>query len=199
MRDRSADRLLIFWVAVFAVVLFGIAGYLVFADRTVYKNYYSDKFELSMKYPEGWTLAEIGYPGIVVAVATPLRDSLDTFQDNVSVTVTDLRRKPGITMDQFTKITLEQTMGMFKDGIRVETTQPDRMGGHPAYKFVWGMRAPIGMESMQGSTIKYFHVWAFYKNFAYMFTYAAQEDQFRTYLPQAKVMLRSVRFGKQNP
>ncbi len=199
MKNRSTEKILTVLIVLFAAALFGFAGYLIFSQRTVYHNYYSDQFEFSMKYPEGWSLEEIDFPGIVVTVATPFRDSLDTFHENVAVTVTDLRRKPGITLDQFTKMTLEQTMGMFKEGIYVETSKPDRLGGLPGYRFVWGMRAPVGMEHLQGSTIKYFHVWAFYKHFAYMFTYAGQEDQFKVFFPQAKAMLRSVQFGKMEP
>ncbi|HSA30809.1 MAG TPA: hypothetical protein P5160_03310 [Candidatus Omnitrophota bacterium] len=200
MKERSSDYILTILIVFFALALFSFAGYLLLSSKTVYSDYYNDTFEFSMKYPQGWTMSESReIPAIVVMVATPLRDALDTFQENVSVTVTDLKRKPGVTLDQFTKITLEQTMGMFKDGIYVESSRMDRLGGKPGYRFIWGMRPPKGMETEAGSTLKYFHIWAFYKDFAYMFTYAGQESQFDLYLPQVKAMVRSIKFGKRNP
>jgi hypothetical protein len=81
------------------------------AEWIMYEN---SKFDFQIKYPEKWSVQE-GFMGTAVVFVCPPENNNAKFCKNVNIVVEDLSAYPGMTLEKYHDIFLEQAKIMITD------------------------------------------------------------------------------------
>ena len=170
-------------IGVFVLILIALAN----IDATPYNTFTSQKYRMQIKYPAYWTMVKNPPGGAVAVFVSPKQNPMDLFQESINVVVQPL---PGQATDltKFSELTVKQLTGTFKKYVEVLEGRNVKLGGRPAYRFVYktGGNDPDGRE--------YLHVWAVRGPYAYIITYAARAGDFDEYKLELRKVLRSFEF-----
>lgn len=155
------------------------------ASMQGYKLFKDDTNQISIEYPEDWTLSN-DIPGVSFAVLAPVAGADDTFQENVNLVVQDLQGQA---------IDLAQYMTLTKDQLSQVITN---------YEFVdeETIKAENGLDvamldytGQQGQNDLYWRQAIMINGGkAYVLTYSATEDEFDTYAEQVGNIMGSLTF-----
>jgi serine/threonine-protein kinase len=155
---------------------------------TPYAQYKNNAAGIRMKYPSYWKLVD--HPeGAIVAFASPPQTAMDTYSENVNISMQDLSLKP-MNLDQFTKTAISQMTGTFKDAVEVVDSGSDELGGYPAFRFVYLLKRETPKGEKQ-DPLKFMNVWIVNGNKAYIFTYGAMEKDYDAFHEEVGTMLKS--------
>ncbi len=193
MTERTVQHIIIAIVVLCAIVLLGWGGYLIWNSRPELAEFYQPEHGLVMRYPADWEVVDQKAPLLLINILSPKTDALDTYRESVNITIADLSRNPDMTLEKFTRITVQQVTGLLEGQIRVIQGASTRLAGRPAYRFVWSGKKTTGFEN----PLKYLHVWTLNGRYAYIVTYAGPEKDFATHLKAVEAMIRSIRFEKR--
>jgi len=153
-------------------------------DMEGYKKYENKEAGVSIQYPKNWELEE-GFMGTLAMFRSPLADANDKTQENVNIIVQDLSAQP-VTMEQFTKISVEQIKQMIIGAEILEDNGKTTMLGQSATRVVY--------TGKQGQyDLKWMQVWTIKDEKAYIFTYTGGTDSYDDYMDQVKAMLKSMK------
>ncbi len=167
-----------------------LCGILAMIDVTPFLDFKDPASGVSIRYPNYWKVLPPPGPGVVAVFVTPLRHEMDTFAENVNITVREFPRRPTISLGWLTKTTINQIVGTFGDNIEILDSSDITAAGRAAHRFIY-----VGRIEGVADPNEYMHVWTAIGNRAYIFTYLARESEFRRYYGHVKKMLRSWRIN----
>lgn len=149
-------------------------------------QYENPAYNFQIAYPASWRCVE-GFMGTAVIFTSPLAYANDQFSENVNIVVEDISAYPGITLEQYEEISLNQLAALMT-GFNLVGQSDTVVSGFPA--------KVIEYECQQGIyQLKYMQVFVLASNRAYVFTFTAEESQFAHYANIAKAMLGSFTFN----
>ncbi len=194
MREKKSHN--IFFGAIITVaVLVIVIGAMAIIQVTPLSVYRDPQYHFSLKYPSYWTVVERPQNGAaLVQFMLPPSSALDSFIENVSITTVDLSRNPEMTdLKRFTRSTTGQMTGVFGEYLNILETRDIRMGGQPAFRFVYVTHADTAATK---GKMKYLHVWTLRGTQALIITYMGNQDDFDTNLPHVNRIIRTFTFSK---
>jgi hypothetical protein len=165
-------------VAVGVLLLAGLIALSIFSSK--FGLFTEDTYHIKIKYPRNWDVAK-GYEGTLVTFVSPKEDPLDTFRENLNISVADLSQKP-MPLNEYTQIAIKQMAAVFNN-IEVTESKPVTFAGQAAYKYT--IRAP------QPDDLYLTFIWFIKDNDAYTITYAGQMLRLELYKDKFDEMLRS--------
>jgi serine/threonine-protein kinase len=149
----------------------------------VYNTYENLHYGFTIKYPDGWGVAE-NQMGTVVIFSTPLENALDVFAENLNVVVQNI--SPDMTFREYTETAVKQLQAVFPSVMTVETVEPATLSGQKAAKLIY-----VGKGDQ--ADIKMMHMWTLSGTKAYILTFAATERDFDRFYPLVKKSFNSFR------
>ena len=179
--DRQRQNL-IFTIAgsigVFLIILIGISVFV--SQRTI--KYTHDRFTVS--YPADWRMAE-NYHEAAVVFQTPQANALDTFYENVSIVIQDLRANP-LSLRKYSEIAVDQVKAVFENNIIVLEEQSTYLSGQAGFKFVYvGRGEELDIQMMS--------IWTVKDEFAYQINFTATAASYDKYWPKVEALIKSFR------
>lgn len=176
--NQLANKMLVFSIIAF-VVVGAIAAIMFITPFSTYTNF---DYGIEIKFPDDWEMKE-RVEGSVVVFGSPLETSMDTFQENVNVSIQDLSGMP-MTLEQYTDAAIGQLKEVFHN-VTVVSSTPAKLAGRPAHQIVYVAADP------KTANLKIMHVWFVEGDKAYTVTYTAMESKYDEYLGIANKMIRS--------
>ena len=146
-----------------------------------FNTYKNDEFGIQLNYPNTYQVKE-GLMGTVAAFLSPLKDSTDLFQENLTVLVQDLSSQP-MTLKEFTELSLSQIPQVITDA-NIISSEAASLAGNPANKVVY--------TGKQGQyNLKWMQLWTIVDTSAYLLTYTTEIDEYDDYSKEALPMVDS--------
>ncbi len=136
-----------------------------------------------MAYPTDWTVREGAPMGAAAFFMAPVKDSLDSFRENVNLMVQPLN---GATLDDYVRTTHQQIAELIEQG-RLVSSSPSGDDGH---EFEY-----TGL--MNGANLHWKAVVRVKNDSAFLITYTAREERFGELLYLADAMMRSLSFTER--
>lgn len=156
-------------------------------NESKYTVYYDKFYKLNIKYPKKWK-AIPDYAGSVVTFTSIRDNELDTFAENLNISVTDLPEHI-TTLKQFSKIATVQMEAVFEGQVEVLQSEEIVFAGMPAYSYV--------VKTPQEPVLNIRFIWFFRDNKAFILTYVIQDLVYQKYIKIFNHMLRSFSIGAQ--
>jgi len=190
LTKRQEQTVFFILITVVGIALISSSLYLKNKDDR-FLTYTNKKAKMSIRYPDDWVVVDAhpDLPQMVVAFRAPKDRALDDIQENVSIVIHDISEKV-VSLEEYTKIAIDQMVGIFEEYIKVIDSSPTFMGKRKAHRFIW-----MGQDPMKAATrpIKMMHVWCIKGKTAYQFTYMAPVETFNIHLGDINEMLDSFR------
>jgi len=125
------------------VVFSVIAGIVYY--KTSFSFYENKKEGLIIPYPKGWVVGErpFNIKDAVVVFVSPKENAMDTMRENITVTTVDQSKNP-LNIDDFAKLTVEQTQAIFSD-CKVISSEPVTISGRRGHRTVFYYRGEMNM------------------------------------------------------
>ena len=183
-------------------ILLIIVAILASIKVTSYATYTDPKIGIRVKFPAYWRVVDRPEGGAIVAFLTPKSSALDTFIENVNITIKDISSTP-MTPMEFSRETVKQLTGTFAGYISVLESQPISVAHRPGYRFLYmgdvAQQNINAVEAQYGKVdvsnpLKYLHVWVLKDNRAYIITYVGLKSEFDKYLKEVNVLINSFQF-----
>ena len=181
MAQNEEEMPLVRIIVISVVVAAVLAGGWWLYKQSTYTKYFNASEGMQINYPKDWKMVQSPMPQAVVSFVSPKENALDTFQENVSITTTDLSSNP-LSLEDYVLVTEDQMTGVFKD-VKIDYSEPEVVGGKPGHKFVFSIVGERPMKLvvyvfLEGTT-------------AYNVTYMGMEDRFEKDSPIINDMMRS--------
>lgn len=162
---------------------------------TPLKTYQDKQFKFSLKYPEYWVMEERPHDGLgLVQFSAPQSSEFDKIYESVNITLVDLALKPQLqNIDNFTKTTTTQLLGVFGDYVNVVESKKIRLGGLPAYRLTY---VTLTETAFAKAKFKYLHAWTVRGRHAFILTFVGEKDGFNANLRHVNRMIRTFKFEK---
>jgi uncharacterized membrane protein len=190
-KERKIQNILFGWL-IAAAVLIILVVILEFIKITPLETYVDPQYHFSLKYPAYWKKIDRPEQGMaLVQFVAPQSSSLDKFAENVNISLVDLGRKPGMTLQSFSHLTTKQLIGVFGDYVNILESREIRLGGLPAYRFSYMTHTDTFATK---SKMKYFHVWTLRGGYALILTYVGEQKEFDKNLRHVNRMIRTFKF-----
>ena len=172
-------KVLIGIAVVGAILLTAAVGFFLFF-LSQFSLYRDPSSGFSMKYPTQWkVLANQG--GAAVVFVSPKETALDTFQENVNITIQPV--PPHLaTLKSFSDKIIQQMTAVFQNMKIIESKNVE-FGGRPGHRMLFATEKP--------QPIKILNVWVIKGDQAYILTYMAMTSRYQTYLSQVQMMIHS--------
>lgn len=123
------------------IIFFSVTGALLFAGlalfiflSVMFKNYRSFEDRFSISYPSGWKLVVHPQPQALVAFVSPQENALDTFLENVALTVTDLP-VDNLSVQEYARMAAQQMIEIFPN-VKIKESVAARISGRPGWRTV---------------------------------------------------------------
>ena len=136
--------------------------------------YQDDQYKFSIKYPKSWKVVIHPQENVAVVFLRPKDTSLDTLQENFSVTTEPV---PGdlYSLTAFSARAKAQMIGVFGKSISFVEDKDIQWGWHEGHKIVF--------EAPKPDHLKMVNAWVLYHNQAYILTFLGiiskyAQDQF---------------------
>lgn len=131
-----------------------------------------------MAHPTDWSVQDGAALGASVFFMAPVKDSSDTFRENVNLMIQPLN---GSSPDDYVRSTSEQITDLLQDG-RLLSNEPSGKDGHTfAYS-----------GTMEGRSLRWKATVRFRKDKAYLITFTARATHYDEYLYIAEAMMQSL-------
>ena len=189
VNKQALNRQDVIWISVaFALgTLIVGAAIAFFIHNSQYVLFRDNDSQIQIKYPKNWTVKK-QFAGTIVTFVSPKDDELDSFAENLNISVSDI--PPHVTtLEQFSRIATGQVGAVFEGDIEVVRSGAIEFAGFPAYSYV--------MRTTQFPEMNLRFVWFFKDNKAYVITCVAQTLMYKKHLGTFNDMLRSFSIGEK--
>ena len=119
-----------------------------------------------------------------IVFLSPLENDNDKFSENVNVFIEDLTKYPGLTLNKYEGLNLDQLSKLITD-FRIIERKDNVISGMPARIIIFSGRQGI-------YHIKQMQTYIIANNRAYVITFTAEETQYRNYEEVAKKIVNSI-------
>ncbi len=145
---------------------------------------YTDK-DIKLKYAKNWQKDDVRniITGEQVIFTSPKQDSVDKYQENISIRVEKLTN-PRITLSTYTQATISEIKKYYLDAKIIESSSMI-LANKPAKLVVYN-----GKDG-KSLAIKNLEVWTIDRGNAYIITYKAAPDRYYQHLETAMTMINS--------
>lgn len=153
MSEVQENKKQINWILIISIALISlillVVGSLYIYYKTSFSIYVNEKAGLEIPYPKGWTVMEnpLNVKDAIVVFVSPKSHALDTVFENIVVTTVDQSQNP-LSVNDFGKLTREQTTAVFGPATKVISSGPTKIaGGRPAYRHAFYLQVdqPMAM------------------------------------------------------
>lgn len=178
-------------IAVFVIIIVILLSVKV----TPLEEYHDPDYGFSLKYPAYW--AKIMRPedgaGLVSFFPRPIAED-DKFIENISITMSEIPPGSDLTnIKNFSQNNIKVTLALFKESVNVLEQKEIRVGGLPAYRFLFITNESIALT---GHKMKYLFIWVLRGNQAFTMTFFGDQPQFNDHVKDVNRMIRTFRFDK---
>jgi hypothetical protein len=150
------------------------------APQVGWKTYVDPEGEFSIQYPQDWQ--NTTYPGYKAQFSTKLENPHDQYAENVKIAVYYAKEEEGLEHYAQTPLNLGKQDAK---NARIIAKENITFAGLPAIK-----TTAIGEDNRL--KMKVTTIWAQGENRTYAVSYAAEEDSYDKYLPQAQKIMASM-------
>lgn len=154
----------------------------VIGAETKFLSYNNSTYGFQIGYPANWKVVQ-GFMGSVVAFASPLENANDKFSENLNLIIQDLTPYPGMSLEKYEEITLNQLRNIITD-YKLVYKGNSALADRPSRTIVFTGRQGIFQ-------LKFMQVYMINDNRAYVITFGAEETEFTRYEDTAKRMISS--------
>jgi hypothetical protein len=185
---------------------------------STFLRYQNPAFNISMLYPINWLKQENGTQSPdstftdVVSFSSPAQNRTDRLPANVDIQTDDISDEKNITLAKYANNTSSDIQNSLQNYKLIYSGANNTltMSGSPAYTFVYTGKYPVSNNNMNNNrtdnnnknnqiSIKGLEVVTIKGLKAYLFNYVAEPTKYSIYLPNTKVMIKSLNFnGKPN-
>lgn len=185
MEQATKKKLLIGLAATAAVVLLAALIWLIIFNSQF--RVYADRVDrFSIRYPSAWQMVPHPQAGASVVFVSPKETALDTFRENVNISIQDLPMEIS-SIKGLTDTILLQMTKVFPN-IKVAQSLPVEFGGHKGNRVLFVADQPEKVRILTVWTVKG-------ASKAYILTYMATGKAYPTYLPLVEEMIKSFRLN----
>ena len=169
------------------VILFLAA--IVFNNFNKYRGfveYQNEQYDISLKYPEDWSLEELDDPitGDIAVLSAPAEDGFDLFQEKIYLSIDELPEEVN-SLDLYSQTMFKKIQSQLSPDTVIYQGEIDILDGRKARSLVYLRQE--GTRSLQQMEI--FTVTG---NRAYVFTYIAEDIKYQEFLEITKKILGSL-------
>lgn len=180
--EQATKKTILIWVAsVAGVLLAGAVGWLI-VFNSQFRTYHDNEYRFTVKYPGAWQVFAHPQAGAAVAFVAPKETALDTFRENVNITIEDLPLETSSLKGLTDKITLQMTK-VFPN-VTIAQSIPIDFGGRKGHRVLFAIDKPDKIRILTVWTVKG-------ADKAYIFTFMAAAKSYPTYLPLIEAMIKS--------
>ncbi len=182
MDAATKKNVLIGIAALAGVLLLAALGWFIF-QASQFATYKDATYKFSIKYPKAWKMVAAPQPGAAVVFVSPKETALDTFQENVNISITPV--PPEIaTLKNFSDAILMQMKTVFNNLQVKESREIEIKGARKAARVVFVAEKPDKVHVLNIWTVKG-------GSSAYILTYMAASSRYEKYLPLVEEMIKS--------
>ena len=147
---------------------------------STYNAYSNNSYNFQMKYPAAWDVEE-GVMGTAVFFLSPLSGPYDQFRENVNIIVEDVSAHPGLTVDDYEIVSIDELARTITDFTIIERGRRI-VSGRPA--------RTLEFTGTQGIyQVRFLQVYTIIAGRAFVITYTAEDSQYQIYLPAVTRMI----------
>ena len=181
MQQKTKKNILIVLAALAGLLLLAAGAWFLFfiAQFSIYQDVPN---VFTVKYPNRWEKQINPQPGVAVIFLSPQETALDTFRENVNISIDDVPAHLA-TLQNFSNKIIEQMTKVFKN-VQVTESRSIDFGGRHGYRVEFTAEKPDAMKILTVWTIKGGRK-------AYILTYIAMGKRYQTYLPLIETMIQS--------
>ncbi len=181
--EAQTKKTILIWIAATAGVmcLAGILWYLSYIGQ--FSTYLDKAYNLSVKFPRHWQLVMHPQPGGSVVFISPKENPLDTFQENVNITVQEVPLEQSTLKSLTEQITLQMTKVF--NNIKLEESLSIMIGDRKAQRILFSVEKPDAINILSVVMVKV--------DKAYILTYMSAAKKYKMYLPLVERMIKSFR------
>lgn len=136
----------------------------------------------SINYPASWSLDTSGQSGTKFLFFSPVESETDAFKENVNLIIQDLKGHD-LNLNGYTKLSTEQVKTMMTNSKILESKRV-KQGATEYHKIIY----TGDLQSYHLTFEQYYWV---VKEKAYVLTFTAEQNKFKTYQPTAEKILGS--------
>ncbi|MCK5215058.1 MAG: hypothetical protein KAR05_06860 [Candidatus Omnitrophica bacterium] len=173
---------ILIFVSIFVIIIVVLSAIKV----TIYETYISQEHQFKVKYPTHWRLIENPSGEGIVAFLAPKTYELDLFQESVNITTQPVQTTS--SLPRITEKIIMQIIGTFENNVEILVSDRTYVKNFSAYKFAY----TTNDDSIE-NPIQYMHVWFVVNNEIFIITYAAQQDDWDTYMKYFTAIVKSFR------
>jgi len=144
--------------------------------------YSNEEYSFKLSYPKEWTKYDDAM-GTLVAFVAPKDGENDPFSENINVVVQDLSSQT-VTLDQYVQAS-EEEIKQYISNADIISSKKTKLGENNAYKLVFSGEQGI-------YRIKWMQIYVVKNNFAYVFTFTAEDSQYDKYISQVEEIMNSI-------
>ena len=149
------------------------------------KTYQNKKNNISLEYPDSWTLKENPAAGYIAGFYSPRESANDTYSENLGVKAVDTSTQPKITLQEVADAWENQTKKT-ESTFAIVDRKSSTIAGEDARDIVYTFTEEGNSEKgITRITLK--------NEKAYIFQYSALEKTYDKYLPDIEAILTSVK------
>lgn len=169
------------------VVLFVFTLSRSFCQNTSVNEFFKSINSKMFKYdvPNNWILDSTGTNGTTFFIYSEASDANDKFRENVNLLVQDLSQYPGMNLEKYTEISLNQIKSMITDS-KIQKSQTNYSPPRPYHHVIY-----TGKQGV--FNLKFEQYYFISDNKAYVLTYTSEEKNYLNYLVSAQIILNSFR------
>ena len=135
--------------------------------------------------PNNWMLDSTGTNGTTFFIYSEASDPNDKFRENVNLLVQDLSQYPGMNLEKYTEISVNQIKNMITES-NLEISKTYFSKPRPYQHVIY-----TGKQGM--FKLKFEQYYFISDNKAYVLTYTSEEKNYLKYLGSAQIILNSFR------
>jgi len=180
--DASLKKTILIIIASGAgfLLLLALGWFLYF--NTQFSVYHDGQYNFSIKYPKSWKVVIHPQANVAVVFLRPKDTSLDTVQENFSVTIQQVPSDI-FTLSAFSAKIKTQMTAVFGNGINIVEDKP----------LTWGWREGhlMSIEAPKPDHLKMVNAWLLSRNQAYIMTFLGEMSKYDQDAQLVNEMIRS--------
>ncbi len=186
MKSQKKSSWLFSFLIGMAVLTIGFAS-LFFIPAIDYAVYENKADGVRLKYPVNWKVIDHPAGGTMVVFIAAKQNAMDVTPAIANVAVQSLSSL-NVRPERYTETVVRQITGTFGDAIEVLEDNSTRFAGRRGHRLMYVGKPK---KELKESPMQYLHVWTVNATTAYVFTFAAKKDRFKSYQAAVNGMIKS--------
>ena len=179
--EQATKKKILIWIAAIAGFLLLLALIWLIIFNAQFKTYKDSVNRFSIRYPGAWDIFPNPETGAAVAFVSKKENALDTFRENVNISIQELPET--VSLKALTDTIVLQMTKVFPN-VAVAQSLPIDFGNRKGQQILFAVDKPDRLRILTVWTIKG-------GSKAYILTYMSTAKNYPVYLPFVAVMVKS--------